>query len=185
MERNDRGFVMSLRRIGSRAVVVGLGVLASLALMAAPSWATKGGNSANAALCEPGGYPGVLFNQQAEGFKNAGACTKYAAKGGQIAGVNATHGSQNNGGTFDASWSGFGLKPGSSVNGCSKYSPEGFEPCYPTTVASNGTFFVDASPPCEEEFPIDGFEKVGHLVVEATTAEGTFFVREFPPPSVC
>jgi hypothetical protein len=32
---------MSLARIGSRAVVVGLGVLASLALMAAPSWAAS------------------------------------------------------------------------------------------------------------------------------------------------
>jgi hypothetical protein len=33
---------MSLARIGSRAVVVGLGVLAVLALMAAPSWAAGG-----------------------------------------------------------------------------------------------------------------------------------------------
>jgi len=46
---------MSLRRIGTRGVVVGLGVLMSLALTAAPSWAAKGGNSANAALCEPAG----------------------------------------------------------------------------------------------------------------------------------
>jgi hypothetical protein len=59
-----------------------------LALMAAPSWAAKGGQSANAKLCEPGGYPGVLFNQQGEAFRNAGARTTYAAKGGQIAGFN-------------------------------------------------------------------------------------------------
>ena len=75
---------MSLRRIGSRAVVVGLGVLTSLALMAAPSGAANEGNSANAKLCQPGGYPGVLFNQQGEVFKNARACTKYAAKGGRL-----------------------------------------------------------------------------------------------------
>jgi len=46
---------MSIGRIGTRAVVVGLGVLASLTLSAAPSWAAKGGNSAHSKLCEPGG----------------------------------------------------------------------------------------------------------------------------------
>ena len=54
-----------------------------MALMAAPSWAAKGGNSANAALCEPGGYAGVLLAQDGSAFKNAGKCTSYAAKGGQ------------------------------------------------------------------------------------------------------
>jgi hypothetical protein len=43
---------MSIGRIGTGMAVVGLGVLASLALIAAPSWAAKGGNSANSKLCE-------------------------------------------------------------------------------------------------------------------------------------
>ena len=74
---------MSLRRIGSRVVVVGLGVFASVALMAAPSWAAKGGNSANAKLCKP--ESAALVAQDASHFKNAGACISYAAKGGQLA----------------------------------------------------------------------------------------------------
>jgi hypothetical protein len=48
---------MSIRRTASRTVDVGLGVLASLAFAPAPSWAAEGGNSANAKLCAPGGYP--------------------------------------------------------------------------------------------------------------------------------
>ena len=63
---------MSIRRIGTRTVVAGLGVFASLALMAAPSWAAEGGNSANAKLCQPGGYPGALLAQDGSAFKNVG-----------------------------------------------------------------------------------------------------------------
>jgi hypothetical protein len=169
---------MSLGRIGSRAVVVGLGVLASLALMAAPSWAAKGGNEANAALCEPGGYAGVLFNQQGETFKNAGACTKYGAKGGHLVGVDAVAGPVVGNG-YTQTCSGFGLKPGSSA-GCgvrrtgSSDIPFG-------EVEENGTFSLPIGGACTN---ILG-EKVTNLLVLVKTAEGTEFLREFPPPSGC
>src|SRR5262249_9862232 len=100
---------MPIGRIGTRAVVVGLGVLTSLALMAAPSWAAKGGNDGNAKLCGPGGYPGALLAQDGSVFKNAGKCSSYAAKGGQIVGVNAAAGAMIENSSppaFEASYSG-------------------------------------------------------------------------------
>jgi hypothetical protein len=73
------GFFMSMARIGTRASVVGLGVLASLAFTAAPSWAERG-NSANAKLCHE--YPGALPAQDGSAFKNAGQCTSYGSEDG-------------------------------------------------------------------------------------------------------
>jgi hypothetical protein len=109
---------MSLGRIGSRAVVVGLGVLTSLALMAAPSWAAKGGNRANAELCEK--ESAALVAQDGSHFKNAGACTSYAAKGGQLAQLEAQLLPEKK--CFgvgvpcmNARASGFGLKPSTTV----------------------------------------------------------------------
>jgi hypothetical protein len=173
---------MSLGRIGSRAAVVGLGVLASLAVMAAPSWAAKGGNSANAKLCEPGGYPGVLFNQHAETFKNEGKCTSYAAKGGRLVGVDAVA-EPAVAGEFAETCSGFGLKPVSPfVNnfGCGAVY-EGAIDRTDVSVAADGTASASVTLPCTEQFG----NKVSALVVFAETAEGTFFGREFPPPSGC
>lgn len=73
---------MSIRRIGARAALVAVGVLVSVALMVSPSSAANGGNSANAARCEQ--EYGVLVAQDGSTFKNAGACTSYAAKGGVL-----------------------------------------------------------------------------------------------------
>jgi hypothetical protein len=169
---------MSTRRIGTRAVA-GLGVFASLALMAAPSWAAKGGNSANAALCEPGGYAGVLFNQQGEGFKNAGACTKYAAKGGEIAGVDAVA-EPAVGGSFKATCSGFGLLRNGIATLCfAFYGSAGGEEVKGTN-AADGTVSVSATFPCTFEGT-----KVTSLAVESATAQFAEVFRTFPPPSGC
>jgi hypothetical protein len=169
---------MSLGRIGSRAVVVGLGVLASLALMAAPSWAAKGGNGANAKLCEPGGYPGVLFNQLGEGFKNAGACTKYGAKGGQIAGVDVVAEPAAEG-SFKETCSGFGLT-GSGSTGCNAFYASGSVVGVRKENAANGTVSISGTLPCTEEG-----SKVALLQVEVFTAQGASVERIFPPPSGC
>jgi hypothetical protein len=148
--------------------------------MAAPAWAAKG-NSANAKLCEPGGYPGALLAQDGSAFKTEGACTSYAAKGGQIAGVNATSGAVASG-VFPASWSGFGLKPETEVFACLRYS-SGTTLCvtHPELpkVAADGTFSasIGAEAPCEF-----AGSKVVNLFVQATTASGTFFERDFPVP---
>jgi hypothetical protein len=92
-------------------------VLTSLALMAAPSWAAKGGNSANAKLCET--ESGALVAQTGSHFKNAGACTSYAAKGGELAKLEVHIKLESNCfGTSScrrATASGFGLKPATFV----------------------------------------------------------------------
>jgi hypothetical protein len=172
---------MSTRRIVTRSAVVAIGVLASLALMAAPSWAAKGGNSANAKLCEPGGYPGVLFNQQGEGFKNAGACTKYAAKGGQIAGADVVA-QPAVGGSFKTTCSGFGLAPGfgSSCGAFYGTAPIGLDEG--GVNAADGTVSFSVTFPCSHEG-----QKVSELdlvVVPAQETE-TLVTRFFPPPSGC
>jgi hypothetical protein len=169
---------MSQGRVGARAALVAVGVLASVALMAAPSWA-KGGNSTASKLCEPAGYPGVLLNQQAEAFKNEGACTSYASKGGQLAGVNAVGGPASPG-EFEVTSSGFGLKPGSTVFFGARYQPSGTSKGRSLTVAGDGTFSNGVTEPCEANG-----SKVGSLVVQGDTAAGTGFVREFAPPSGC
>jgi hypothetical protein len=173
---------MSTRRIGPLAAVVGLGVLASLAFTATPSWAAKAGNSANAALCEPGGYPGVLLAQDGSAFKNAGQCTSYGAHGGKIAGVNMVAGLVS-GGMFTATYSGFGLKPNSPVFLGVRYQPSGFSSgtLLVEEVGGNGTFSAEESLACERA----ALGKVGSMVVAAETAAGAVFVRAFPPPSGC
>jgi hypothetical protein len=176
---------MSVGRIGTRAVVLGLGVLASLAFAVAPSWAAKGGNSANAKLCH-GGYPGVLLAQDGSAFENDGKCTSYGAKGGQIAGVDAVA-APAEGGFFEANYSGFGLKPGTVVFACDTYSPSGVTECVTPEpeVAGDGTFSEK-----EESFPCILFKegsrsRVSNLFVQATTAAGVSFTRSFPPPAGC
>jgi len=77
---------MSLLRIGSRAVVVGLGVLASLALMAAPSWAssaspslvwspTTSSGTYNYGTLEAGETKSETFKLTNSGGKASGALT--------------------------------------------------------------------------------------------------------------
>ena len=174
---------MSIGGIGSRAVLVGLGVLASLALMGAPSWAARGGNSANAALCRPGGYPGLLLAQDGSAFKNSGKCTSYGAHGGEIAGVNAVAGSVE-AGFFEASYSGFGLKPETLVFACATYSPAGVTECVEPEVAEDGTFSAREEFTCVV-FTVGSRNKVSNLFVQATTAAGVSFTRIFPPPAGC
>jgi hypothetical protein len=171
---------MSIGRIGTRAVVVGLGVLASLALTAAPSWAANEGNSANAKLCQPGGYPGVLFNQQGQGFKNAGACTKYAAKGGLIAGADVVT-EPAVGGTFNETCSGFGLAPSIYETVCfAVYGNGAFETSGEKN-AANGTASVSVTFPCTNE----GSKVTGLGIVVFTTLGQDVELFPFPPPSGC
>jgi hypothetical protein len=61
--------------LGALAMVVGL--------LAGPVAAAPGGNAANAAKCEEGGYLDYTDAQRTP-FKNEGQCTSYAAKGGQL-----------------------------------------------------------------------------------------------------
>jgi hypothetical protein len=170
--------------MGARVAVVGVGVLVSLALMAAPSWAA-GGNSANAKLCQAGGYPGDLLAQDGSAFTNDGKCTSYAARGGTIAGVDA-FAEPAVGGEFTASFSGFGLRPGQQkALACRQYGgPSGEALCIvepEPEVASAGTFSaVEPGAPCTSFG-----KKISALAVEAETAAGVFFIREFPPPTGC
>jgi hypothetical protein len=150
-------------------------------LMAAPSLAAKGGNAANAALCQAGGYPGVLLAQDGTAFKNEGKCTSYGAKGGQIAGVNETAGAAE-GGLFPISASGFGLKPGSAFFIGGRYQPSGISFGGSLEVAGDGTFFFSGGLlPCE----VVPYGKVGTVDLEAETADGHVFIREFPGPTGC
>ena len=92
-------------------------------LLAGPVTADPGGNSANAAKCEEGGY---LHYTDAEGnpFKNEGQCIRYAAKGGQLVPVPVS--------TVDitldqaaGSISGTGFTPDSPITITRLYSPGG------------------------------------------------------------
>lgn len=174
---------MSVGRMGARVAVLGVGVLMSLALTVAASWAA--GNIANAKLCQAGGYPGALLAQDGSAFKNEGKCTSYAARGGTIAGVDA-FAEPAVGGEFTASFSGFGLKPGRHKGlACLVYGgPSGEGLCIvepEPEVASDGTFSaVEPGALCTSIG-----KKISSLRVEAETAAGAFFIREFPPPSGC
>jgi hypothetical protein len=147
--------------------------------MAAPSWAAKG-NSANAKLCEAGGYPGALLAQDGSAFKNEGKCTSYAAKGGQIAGVNGVSLGAT-GGVWTATFSGFGLKPGSTTFAGYRYEASFISNGGFAEVNSEGTFTESISEGCEKPFGT----ATGPMVIEATTAAGTVFIREFARPSGC
>ena len=104
-------------------------------------------------------------------------------KGGQRSGVNAVAGPVVVSGFFEANYSGFGLKPGTVVFACDTYSPSRETRCaIPNPeVAADGTFSVE-----EEPFPCHfRGSKVSNLFVQAITAGGVFFTREFPPPAAC
>jgi hypothetical protein len=164
----------------TRATLVAIGVLASLALMAAPSWAAKGGNSANAKLCEPGGYAGVLLNGHAETFKNEGQCTKAGAKG-ELVGVEVVAGPVV-AAKFTETCSGFGLKPASRFSCAASYGANNGR-VSAFTVAADGTASGSIEQPCSFGRPTP--EPVSALVVDATTAAGTLFGRTFPAPGDC
>ena len=172
-----KGTSMSSRKMGARAALATAGVLVSVALMAAPSWAAPGGNSANDSLCH--NYPGVLLAQDGSAFTNAGKCTAYGARGGQIAGVNAV--AEPLSGGLRVTWTGFGMEPGSVAFGGTRYQPSGVSVGNFDIVDSDGTFVVVRANPC-----VSSFGTVGSLAVQATTAAGTEFVRDVPlPPGIC
>jgi hypothetical protein len=155
--------------------VVGVGILASTALTAGPSWAAK-----KSRLCAPGAYPGVLFAQDGSAFTSPRACKRYVAKGGQLVGVNAVA-EPTVGGRFKEVCSGFGLKPGSLANcgarwegGCCTFASGG------GPVEPNGTWSGNLSSTCTVES-----SKMILLFVDGSTAEGIGFERDFPPPSGC
>ena len=168
---------MSLGRIGARAALVAVGVLASVALMAAPSWAK---NSTNSKLCEAGGYPGVLFAQDGSTFKNEGKCTSYTAKGGQLAGISIVV-EPAVGGNFTVTCSGFGLKPGFPELTCEIHYQEGTENPG-SVVAADGTASVSGSFPCRGA---GNLGKVTGVEIIATTAAGARIETSAPPPSGC
>jgi hypothetical protein len=178
---NDRGFFMSIAKISTRAAVVGLGVLASLVLTAAPSWAANPGNSSKPTLCLKGRYPGVLLSQQGAAFKGPVQCIIYVARGGQLAGVNAIA-SPAAEELWTSSFSGFGLKPGSEALVVARYQPSGVTLITAEEfVGGNGEF--SGSVPDNICFSL--FGEASGIVIEATTAAGTVFQREFPGPTGC
>jgi hypothetical protein len=97
--------------LGTLAIVVGL--------LGGPVAAAPGGNAANAAKCEEGGY---LNYTDANGnvFKNEGQCTSYAARGGTLVPV-ADISLDQAAGTI----SGTGFTPNSPITNSRVYSPNG------------------------------------------------------------
>lgn len=71
---------MRLRRRALLAVCL---ALAPAAMWTGSAVAAPGGNSANAKLCQKGGWK-ALYTSQGAPFANQGACVSYGAKGGQI-----------------------------------------------------------------------------------------------------
>jgi hypothetical protein len=67
-----------------RRVMLMLSALAMVvSVLAGPVAAAPGGNAANSAKCEEGGYLDYTDAERTP-FKNEGQCTSYAAKGGQL-----------------------------------------------------------------------------------------------------
>ena len=100
---------------------ISLAVLSTLILVA-PAMAkpgNAGGNAAAAAACEDGGYLNWT-DASGNGFRNAGACVSYAARGGTLAPVavnpfTVSYGASGTSG-FRATLTGTGLEPDSSVD---------------------------------------------------------------------
>lgn len=70
-----------------------------------------GGNSANAKLCQMGGWQSLYNSATGAGFSSDGACVSYGAMGGEYSSLNWTV--TVSGGSVTMSLSGFGLQPGS------------------------------------------------------------------------
>ena len=89
-----------------------------------------GGNSANAHLCQHGGWQNLYNAATGAGFSNDGACVSYGAAGGEYSSLKWT--ATVSGGSVTMSLSGFGLDPGSEWSYNGSYSGPG------------GTFFAVA-----------------------------------------
>jgi hypothetical protein len=175
--------LMSAGRMRKRVTLLATGVLVSVALTAAPAWAAKPGNSIAAKACEAG-YSGVLLNELGEpvSFKNEGQCSKFAAHG-QLVGVNVVSGVESNGELIDETCTGFGLRPGSETVCGALYemaTTDVYEELEDGVAARDGTWTLSHTVPCEPE----GL-RVETMFVEATTASGTPFRREFGAPYGC
>ena len=109
--------VSNTRRSRPMAAIA-LALLSTLAL-AGPALAYSGGNSANSAACEDGGYANWT-DADGNGFRNAGACVSYAARGGTLTpvAVDPFSVSYRTGGAngFVATLTGSGLAPFSGVD---------------------------------------------------------------------
>src|SRR5919112_2794854 len=102
---------MSMKRILVLLAVVALMV----GMLAGPVAASPGGNTANAAKCEEGGYLDYT-DAQGNPFKNEGQCTTYAARGGQLVPVSTAYIFLNLGsGLYTDTISGTGFTPNSPI----------------------------------------------------------------------
>jgi hypothetical protein len=172
--------LMSIGRIGARAAIVCVGILASSALAASPGWAAHGSRE-NVKLCRR--YPGALFAQDGSAFQNTRACVRYVRRGGQLGGVDAVAEPPVEG-SFKETCTGFGLEPStptltlesrcgatySNGDATGQYGPQ----------EANGTWAVSTTIPCTL-----GGGQVVSLQVLASDLEGSTVEREFPPPSDC
>jgi hypothetical protein len=174
---NERRVLMPIGRIGSRSVVVGLGVLASLAFTAAPSWAAK----EQAEVCHS--YPGTLFTREGSAFKNTRACVEYARKGGQLVGIDAVAEPPVEG-SFKETCTGFGLRPSTAALGfsldCGAAYNRDFTLDTIGEVAADGTALVSTVMPCTF---LRG--NVGSLFAGGIASDFTEVRAEFPRPSGC
>jgi hypothetical protein len=167
---------MSIGRIAASTAVVGVGVLASWALTAGPSWAAKEPNE-NAKLCRE--YPGALFAQDGSAFTSIKACAKYVVKDGQLGGVDAVA-EPPVGGSFEETCTGFGLQPSTiQYLFCGATYSNGASTGQ-TAPAVDGTWSVSTNPPCTL---VGG--KVVSLRVLVDDLEGSTVELEFPPPGGC
>jgi hypothetical protein len=91
-------------------------VLALMVAAVAATPASAAGNSANAKLCQKGGWK-TVFRSDGSGFANQGACVSYAAKGNTIltAPPNWQAACEQAGGTFSISNTEFGDPLGNPV----------------------------------------------------------------------
>jgi hypothetical protein len=105
-----------------RRVMLMLSALAMVvSVLAGPVAAAPGGNAANSAKCEEGGYLDYTDAERTP-FKNEGQCTSYAAKGGQLVPVPTADISLDQ---AAGSISGTGFTPNSSITLRRVYSPNG------------------------------------------------------------
>ncbi len=160
-----------------RRVTMMLGALAMVVgVLAGPVAAAPGGNAANAAKCEEGGY---LDYTDANGnpFKNEGQCSSYAARGGQL--VPVPTGPDISLNMTDArigTISGTGFTPNSLITVTNVYSPNG--QTFTGTFGSTDATGAFVAPPGGNFFFC--FDPTNTSVeVTATDAEGVSVTESF------
>jgi hypothetical protein len=163
--------------MGACAAPTAIGVLVSVALMAAPSWAAK----EQAELCHS--YPGTLFTREGSAFKNTRACVEYARQGGQLVGIDAVAEPPVEG-SFKETCTGFGLRPSTatltfSLECGAEYNRD-FSLVASGEVAADGTALVSTVMPCKF---LSG--NVGSLFAGGIASDFTGIRAEFRRPSGC